>query len=214
MKLKLKLPQVAALKGWKLIANMRAHSVMSNSLWSTECNLPSSSVHEILQARVLGCHFLLSSSFWLRNRTCIPCIASRFFSCWAIREAQKGVIIPYNPPWRNCQQTNPPPEDTPASCPLKGKNHQPHRSYSPSPSDGTGYLFSSGKLETRQNESLHSYGERLSLSIIFDSANFQNIFQFICLHSINSNFQKEYLSGVICKREKTKIATVLSFSED
>lgn len=31
MKLKLKLPQVAALKGWELIANMRAHSVVSNS---------------------------------------------------------------------------------------------------------------------------------------------------------------------------------------
>ena len=206
MKLKPKLPQVAALKGWELIANMRAHSVVSNSLWSTECNLPSSSVREILQARILGCHFLLRVSSWLRNQTCISCIAGRFFSCWAIREAQKS--------WRNCQQTNPPPEDTPASCPLKGKNHQPHLSYSPSSSDGRGYLFSSGKLETRQNESLHSYGERLSLSIIFDSANFQNIFQFICLHSTNSNFQKEYLSGVICKREKTKIATVLSFSED
>ena len=204
MNLKLKLSQIAALKGRELIANMSACSVVSSSLWSMECNPPSSSVHEILQARILGCHFLLRGSFWLRNWTCISCIAGRFFPCWATREAHKGVIIPYNPPWRNCHQTNPPPEDTPATCPLKGKNHQPHLSYFPSPRDGTGYLFSSGKLETRQNEFLHSYGERLSLSIIFDSANFQNIFQFICLHSINSNFRRNTSVELSVKGKKQR----------
>ena len=38
-------------------------SVVSNSLWSLDCSPPGSSVHGILQARILGCHFLLQGIF-------------------------------------------------------------------------------------------------------------------------------------------------------
>ena len=100
----------------------------------TDCSPPGSSVHEILQARILGvgCHALLQGIFqtqgsnpclphckrilyslshqvsprilnWVaypfsrrsshpRNRTGISCIAGRFFTNWATREAP-GILL-------------------------------------------------------------------------------------------------------------------------
>ena len=55
-----------------------------------DCSLPGSSLHGILQARILewvAISFSRGSS-WPRNRTWISCIAGRFFTDWAIREAQ------------------------------------------------------------------------------------------------------------------------------
>jgi len=40
-----------------------SHSVVSNSCDPLDCSLPDSSVHGILQARILGCHFLLQGIF-------------------------------------------------------------------------------------------------------------------------------------------------------
>ena len=54
-----------------------------------DCNLPGSSVHGILQARILewvAISFSRGSS-QPRDRTCISCIAGRFFTIWATREA-------------------------------------------------------------------------------------------------------------------------------
>ena len=54
-----------------------------------DCNPPSSSVHEILQARILewvAIHFSRGSS-QPRDRTQVSCIAGRFFTVWATREA-------------------------------------------------------------------------------------------------------------------------------
>ena len=56
------------------------------------CIPPGSSVHRIFQARILEWVAFSSSrgSSHPRDRTCIPCvscIAGRFFTCWAIREA-------------------------------------------------------------------------------------------------------------------------------
>ena len=50
---------------------------------------PGSSVHEILQGRILewGCHFLSRGSCWSRDQTCVSCIAGGFFHCWATGEA-------------------------------------------------------------------------------------------------------------------------------
>ena len=54
-----------------------------------DCSLPGSSVHGILQARILewvAISFSRGSS-WPRDQTQVSCIADRFFTAWAIREA-------------------------------------------------------------------------------------------------------------------------------
>ena len=56
---------------------------------SIDCNPPGSSVHEILQSRMLEWVAISFSrgSFWPRNRTRLSCIAGRFFINWTTREA-------------------------------------------------------------------------------------------------------------------------------
>ena len=60
-------------------------------LWNpTACSLPGSSVHGILWVRILewiAIPFSRGSS-WLRDQTQVSCIASRFFTVWATREAR------------------------------------------------------------------------------------------------------------------------------
>ena len=60
------------------------------TLWDPmDCRPPGSSVHGILQARILewlAISFSRGSS-WPRNQTQISCIAGRFFTNWAMREA-------------------------------------------------------------------------------------------------------------------------------
>ena len=56
---------------------------------------PGSSVHGILQARILqqvAISFSRGSS-WSRDRTWVSCIAGRFFTSWATRETQKKIVI-------------------------------------------------------------------------------------------------------------------------
>ena len=54
-----------------------------------DCSLPSSSVHGILQARVLewGAISFPRGSSWPRDWTQVSCIPSRFFTIWATRES-------------------------------------------------------------------------------------------------------------------------------
>ena len=56
---------------------------------------PGSSVHGILQARILEWVAISFSgtSSQPRDRTWVSCIASRFFTIWAIREAQTQSLI-------------------------------------------------------------------------------------------------------------------------
>ena len=56
--------------------------VTSNSLWPLNCSLPGSSVHGILQARILEWVAMPSSreSSWPRDQTHISCIAGGFFT--------------------------------------------------------------------------------------------------------------------------------------
>ena len=66
------------------------HSVMSNSLWPMDSNPPGSSVHGILQARILvwvAIPFSRGSS-QLRDQTQVSCTAGRLFTNWATREAR------------------------------------------------------------------------------------------------------------------------------
>ena len=56
---------------------------------AVDCSLPGSSVHGILQARILervATPFSRGSS-QLRDQTQVSCIADRFFTVWATREA-------------------------------------------------------------------------------------------------------------------------------
>ena len=68
-------------------------SVVSNSLLLEDCRLPGSSVHGILQARILewvAIPFSRGSS-WPRDQTWIFCISGGFFTVWATREDPENV---------------------------------------------------------------------------------------------------------------------------
>ena len=56
---------------------------------SMDCSLPGSFVHGILQSRILEWVAMSSSrgSSWPRDQTWVSCIAGRFFTIWATREA-------------------------------------------------------------------------------------------------------------------------------
>ena len=67
---------------------------MSDSCDLMDSSLPSSSIHGILQARILE---LIAISFSRessrpRNRTWVSCIVGRFFTDWAMREALDSVL--------------------------------------------------------------------------------------------------------------------------
>ena len=66
-----------------------SHSVMSNSCNPMDCIPPGSSVHGILQSRILEWVAMPSSrkSSQPRDWTWVPCIAGRFFTTYATREA-------------------------------------------------------------------------------------------------------------------------------
>ena len=65
------------------------HSVVSNSCDPMDCSLPGSSVHGILQARILEWAAISFSrgASWLRDWTLVSFIAGRFSAIWATREA-------------------------------------------------------------------------------------------------------------------------------
>ena len=60
-----------------------------------DCSLPGSSVHGILQARILEWIAMPSSreSFWPRNQTGVSHVAGRFFTSWATREAHCQAMV-------------------------------------------------------------------------------------------------------------------------
>ena len=72
---------------------------MSNSSGTMDCSLPGSSVLGILQVRILewvAISFSRESS-WPRNQTKFSCIAGRFFTIWATREALAKVNFEFFP---------------------------------------------------------------------------------------------------------------------
>ena len=72
---------------------MKVKMLVAQSCWTLcdpmDNSLPGSSVHGILQARILEWVAISSSrgSSWPRHRTWVSCIAGRFFTVWATREA-------------------------------------------------------------------------------------------------------------------------------
>ena len=76
---------------WMKLTSMCA-CWLFNHVWlcdSMDCSPPGSSIHGILQARILEWVAILFSrgSSWLMVQTHISCIAGRFFAIWVIREA-------------------------------------------------------------------------------------------------------------------------------
>ena len=81
-----------------VFSNQRLLRVLCVYAWSCltlcnpmHCSPPGSSVHVVLQARILQCVAISLSkgSSWPRDQTHVSrvfCIAGRFFTCWAIRE--------------------------------------------------------------------------------------------------------------------------------
>ena len=60
-----------------------------------DCSLPDSSVHGIFQARILE-HAVIPfsrGSSQLRDRAWVTCIAGRFFTIWATREANRDSFL-------------------------------------------------------------------------------------------------------------------------
>ena len=72
---------------------MLGHSVVLNS--ATPCSPPGSSVHGILQVRILEWVAIPSSrgSSQPRDRTQVSCTVGGFFTIWATREVQLSVCV-------------------------------------------------------------------------------------------------------------------------
>ena len=64
-----------------------------------DCSPPGSSVHGILQARILEWAAISFSrgSSWPRHRTQVSCIAGRRFNLWATREAPEEELNVLDP---------------------------------------------------------------------------------------------------------------------
>ena len=88
-----------------------AHSCPT--LWDAmDCSLPGSSVHRILQARILEWVAITFSrgSSQSRDETQVSCIAGRIFTVWATREAQEywsGLAILSSNYLRNLMEKEP-----------------------------------------------------------------------------------------------------------
>ena len=95
-------PCVLLCRHW-FVDSERAVLMCAQSLWShptlqpVDCSPPDSSVHEILQARILEWVATPSSrgSSWSRHRTRSSCIAGRFFTAEPPGEP-KGIVLPLN----------------------------------------------------------------------------------------------------------------------
>ena len=69
-------------------SSSESHSVMFDSVTSMDASLPASSLHRILQARILKSAAISFSrgSYKPREQTWVSCIAGKFFIMWATRE--------------------------------------------------------------------------------------------------------------------------------
>ena len=71
-----------------------SRSVVSDSLRPCGCSPPGSSVHGILQERILEWVAIsfYRGSFWPRDQTWVSCIAGRCFTLWATRDSHNHVL--------------------------------------------------------------------------------------------------------------------------
>ena len=69
-----------------------SHSFVSNSMWPWTVARQTPLSMEFSRQGV-GCHSLLQGPSWPRDRTRVSCIAGRFFTYWAIREAPIECLV-------------------------------------------------------------------------------------------------------------------------
>ena len=84
---------------WKVKVKVLAAQFCPSLCDPIDCSLPGSSVHGILQTRILewvAIPFSRGSS-WPRDRSWVSYIAGRFFTIWATREAKVEVFLEF--PW-------------------------------------------------------------------------------------------------------------------
>ena len=81
-----------------------SRSVVSDSLRPIGCSPPGSSVHGILQARILERVAMPSSrgSSQPRDQTHVSCIAGGFFTVWATRETHNQISVQYLDSGKQC----------------------------------------------------------------------------------------------------------------
>ena len=94
---------------WEVVYHVLSCSVVSDSLRPMDCSLPDSSVHGILQLKILewvAIRFSRGSSL-PRNPTQVSCIASEFFTIWvtpgspgALHTLLKPVLKNNNKKWK------------------------------------------------------------------------------------------------------------------
>ena len=94
---------------WRLKSGSKTPVLVTQSCLTLcdpmDCSLPGSSVHGILQATILEWVAIPFSrgSFWPRDWTLVSCIAGRFFTVWAPREALKDLWSSTNTQWPRIQ---------------------------------------------------------------------------------------------------------------
>ena len=79
---------------WRYLVAQSINSLQPHGLQP----LPGSSVHGISQARIPAISFSRGSS-WPRDQTRVSCIAGKFFTVWATREA---IYLWYSKPYSFC----------------------------------------------------------------------------------------------------------------
>ena len=91
---------------WHLVKSSRSCPILCNSM---DCNPRGSSVHGLLQARILErvAYPFSRGSFRPRNRTGVSCIAGGFLTSWAIRSDQSlSRVRLFATPWIAARQVS------------------------------------------------------------------------------------------------------------
>ena len=89
-------PLAESIEHWKLVCiSLSSYLTLCDAM---DCSPPDSSVHGILQARIMEWVAVSSmGSFWPRDWTWISCIAGRFFTVWGGSDWKFKIIEFWNP---------------------------------------------------------------------------------------------------------------------
>ena len=97
------------LQRWCALLKAHAHLLQScpTLCHPTDCSPPGTSVHRILQARILKWVVIPFSrgSSWPRNQTCVSYIGRWILYHWTTREAPLGLMILCHNDWCFCSHT-------------------------------------------------------------------------------------------------------------
>ena len=119
---------------WKLKVKMLVTQSRPTLCDSMDCSPPGSSVHGILQARILEWDTIpfCRGSSWPRDRTQVSSIEGNFFIIWATREAH-SINTPAKS-LQSCLTLCDPTDGSPPGSPIHGFSRQEHWNGLPFPS--------------------------------------------------------------------------------